>query len=277
MEKYCYLNGKIIETKNAKISINDIGILRGFGCFDFLRTYNGVPFLFNDHLRRFFNSANLMNLKPPISADEIKKIVGKLIIKNKAKNVGIRILLTGGYSFDGFSWNKNKPTFAILMQKLHLPDKKLYRDGIKLITYDYQRELPLAKTNNYATKLKLDSFRQEKKAFEILYLNNGNILEGASCNFFIFKNDVLITPKDDILLGTRRRLIINLAKKFFKVEERTLKLGEINEASEAFVSSTTRDILPVVKIDNINIGNGKVGNNTKKLIELYKNYVKENE
>jgi len=276
MEKYCYLNGKIVETKKANVSVTDIGILRGFGVFDGLRTYNGKPFLFERHYNRLKNSAKIIGLKFPLSKNETRIIIENLAKKNKVENTSVRIVLTGGNSENGTSFESKKPTFFILLHTLLPLSKEMYKNGVKMITVNHQREFPESKTNNYITKLKSESLRIKQKAHEILFVKNGYALEGATCNFFIFKNNKLITPKDDILFGIRRWLTLKVAKNHFKVEERKVKLSELLSADEAFITSTNRDILPVTIIDSHKIGNGKVGSDTKKLMELYNNYIIKN-
>ena len=102
-----------------------------------------------------------------------------------------------------------------------------------------------------------------------MFVSQGKILEGMGSNIFIFLCDILITPKKDILIGTTRNFVISLARKKFKVEEREVKMSELKKATECFVTSITKDILPVVKIDSYMIGKGKVGENTKRLMEMY--------
>ena len=273
MEKYCYLNGKIIDIKDAKVSITDIGILRGFGVFDGLRTYDGKPFLFDKHFERFQHSAKMLGLKIPLSKKETENIIIKLAKKNQVSDTSVRIVLTGGESEDGTGFDENKPTFYILLHTLLPISVKMYEDGISMITVNYQREFSEAKTNNYITKLANNSKRLKQGAHEILYISNGFVLEGATCNIFIIKNNKLITPKDNILYGTRRWLTLKVAKKDFKIEERKVEAKELFSADEAFITSCNRDILPVTKIDGKLIGDGNVGKNTKRLMKLYKQYV----
>lgn len=273
MEKYCYLNGKIVQFDKAKISIADIGLLRGFGVFDYLRTYDGKPFLLEDHLRRFKNSAKKMGLSLPIKDSELKVIIKKLIDKNKEPNVGIRLVLTGGKSSDGLGWDKKTPTFFVLLKKIETPSMKMYENGVKLMTVNFQREFPEAKTNNYITRIKYEPLLTKERAHEMLFIKDNRVLEGATCNVFIFKGDTLITPQKNILLGTRRNLVLKLAREMFKIEERELKTSELIEADEVFITSTTRDIMPVSKIDEQKIGNGKPGLRTKKLTLILKNYI----
>jgi len=272
--KYCYLNGKIIELKDAKVSVTDIGVLRGFGVFDFLKVKDGKMLLIDRHLERLNNSIEKTNLKLPVSRGEIIKIIDKLLEKNKVADAGVRIVLTGGESVDGMTYNPSKPTIFILLQELHQYPDKIYQNGVKLITFEHQRELPEAKTNNYITKMKLQGEKEKAGAFEILYVYKGHVLEGATSNFFIFKNDTLITAKkDDILLGTRRGLVLELAREKFEIEERKINIEELRQANEAFIVSTTPNIVPVVQIDGQKIGDGKVGANTKYLMERLGNYL----
>ncbi len=274
MAKYCYLNGKIVPVKKASVSVYDLGLLRGFGVFDFLRVYNGKPFLLKEHLVRLANSARLLNLKVPLSRKEITDVIDKLLKKNHLKEATVRIVLTGGESNDGLHCDYNSPTFFILTKAAPNYPPSLYKNGIKLMTFEHQREVSQAKTTNYLTMISLQNIKEKKKAFEILYTSKGLVLEGASCNFFIFKGNTLITPKDNILMGTTRNFILKLAKGKFKIEARPLRLKELNKATEAFIASVTREILPVVKIDNLKIGQGKVGQNTKHLMDLFRKYVK---
>ncbi len=169
MKKYCFLNGKIIEENKAGLDLDDIGILRAYAVFDYLRTYNGKPFLFNEHWKRFQNSAKMLNLKIPISRQEAKLIVQKLLNKNKFKESSIRTVLTGGKIKNGMDYNKNKPHFYIIITKIHESPKSFYKNGVNLITHEYQRENFEAKTINYITAIKLGEIRSLNKANDILY------------------------------------------------------------------------------------------------------------
>jgi branched-chain amino acid aminotransferase len=273
MKKYCFINGSITTIDKAKINVCDIGLLRGYGVFDYLRSYNGKSFLVQEHLNRFKKSAALLNIRIPFSEKKIENIINKLLVKNKIKNAGIRLVLTGGKSEDGINYNIDFPTFFILIDDIHSYPQSVYKKGVALITFEHQREKPDAKSNNYITMVGLKALKKRKKAFEVLYTSNDKILEGTTCNFFIFKGDTLITSKDNILHGTRRNLTLRLAKGKFKIEERPVSLNELRKAKEAFITSTSRDIIPVVKVDNLKIGNGMVGKNTKFIMRLFQNFV----
>ncbi len=269
MKKYCYFNGKVITEDKAHISISDLGLLRGYGAFDFLRTYNGKPFLLKEHLNRLENSVRKIGLKIPISKNETSKIIGELMQKNKLCNATIKIVITGGHSNDGITCDFGSPTMFIIVRNIPQYSPEIYKKGIKMIACDYQRDCPQAKTTYYGNMMKLQKKMKKMKATEILYTSSGYIREGATSNFFIFKGNKLVTPKDNVLSGTTGNYIMKLAKGTFKVEKKDLKSAEIKQATEAFITSTTREIFPVTEIDNMKIGDGKVGKNTKKLMELF--------
>lgn len=274
--KYCYLNGKIIILNKARISPNDIVILRGYAVFDFMRTYNGKPFLLKEHFDRLRKSAEELNLKVPCSELTIKKIIKTLLIKNKMEEAGIRIIITGGITEDSMSPGLT-PTMLILTEKLKKLPENVYTEGAKLITFEYQRDIPLAKTTDYLIAVKLQPIRRQNKAIEVLYTKNGLILECTTSNFFIFKGNTLITPKNNVLIGTTRNFVIKLAKRVkFQIEERDLSLKELKSANEAFITATTKEIAPIIRINDQKIGNGKVGKNTKILMELFLKNTKKN-
>lgn len=271
MAKYCYLNGKILPFAKASLPLNDLCVLRGYGVFDFLRTYNGKPFLLNEHLTRLRNSAREIGLTLPLSLSKLKNIIDQLLKKNGHEESYIRIVLTGGPTNDGIT--PSSPTLFILTDKLKPVPASLYKKGIKLMTHEYLRDLPRAKTTNYIEAVRLQKKKQRVGAFEILYVAEGKILECTTSNFFLFRGPTLVTPKNDVLIGTTRNVVIALAKKHCTVEERDILLSERETANEAFITATNKEILPVVKIDNRVIGNGKVGPNTNLLLRLFREYV----
>ena len=270
--KYCYLNGKIILAAKARIHPTDIGFLRGYGVFEFLRTYNGKLFLYDEHIKRLKNSAKLLNLKIPVGERELKRVINKIILKNGFKNSTIRIILTGGKTEDGMTLGH--PSLLILTGEFKRPSDVLLEKGAKLITLEHKREIPEAKTMSYISAVRLYNARAKKEnAFEIVYIHNGKILECSTSNFFIVKGNTIITPQKDILKGTTRNLVIQLAKKKFKVEEREIKISELKSADEAFITATNKEIIPVAQIDGQKIAGGKVGENTKILMRMFSDYV----
>lgn len=273
MSDFCYLNGKILPFNNAFLNLDDLGTLRGYGVFEVLKTVNGKIFLFDEHFSRLKNSAEYLGIKLPHKKSEIEEIIKKLILKNKIKDATIRIVLTGGRSFDAMIFNSNTPTFYILVSEFKALQRKLFKNGVRLITVPYARDFSEFKTINYIKAVKIMNERRKKENFfEILYVSDGKILEASTSNFFIFIGDKLITPKEGVLKGITRNLVLNIAKKDFDIEERDLKIEELPCVSEAFLSATNKDILPVIKIDDKIIGDEKPGKNTKILMEKFKDF-----
>jgi branched-subunit amino acid aminotransferase/4-amino-4-deoxychorismate lyase len=272
MTYYAYVNGKISPAAEAAVSVNDLGLLRGYAVFDYMRTYNRKPFLIDRHLTRFANSAKTLGLRVPLSEKEIEETIAGLISKgNEKSDVGIRFVLTGGTTSDGIT--PSSPTFIIIIESLTEQSEELYNKGIKLITHEFQREIPKVKTTNYKKAIQLLPEKMRQDAFEVLYCSLGNILETTRNNFFIFKGDTLITPNENVLPGITRGFVLELAKGKFNIEERVLKVSELKEADEAFITGTTKKILPVVQVDQQTIADGKPGKNSIKLLELFNNYL----
>lgn len=273
MIKYCYFNGKFIAENKARLGLYDLGLLRGYGVFDFMRSYQGRVILLDEHLKRLAKSAKLAGLKVPFAKMKIKSVIRKLLRLNKLEQACIRIVITGGQSQDGITYDDSSPTFFILTRPVSPQNNLVCQQGVKLITVGHQRPLAEAKTTCYLIRLLKQKEKQRQRAYEILYCDNGLALECSTSNFFIFKGQTLITAKDNILKGTRRALVLKLAKAKFKVEERPLLVSELKNASEAFLTSTVRNIVPVVRIDKIKIGDGRVGKHTRYLMERLNKYI----
>lgn len=269
------VNGKILRPQDASILVSDLSILRGFGVFDFFRTQFNRPFMMEDHLLRIEVSAQGLGLDLPLSKEAIAGQVEELIHLNNFKETGIRIIVTGGYTEDSFT--PQRPNLIIKPEAFHSPPANYYDDGVKLILHEFQREYPQFKTINYITAIMQRKRCAEEGALDTLLHFGGKILEVTRSNFFIIKGEILITPQANILLGITRKTILSLAKDFYKVEEREISLQELEEADEAFLTGSTKKIMPVVQVENHKIGNGKPGKITRRLMNLFseveKNYV----
>jgi branched-chain amino acid aminotransferase len=268
-EEYCYLNGKIVPIQEAKIPITDIGLLRGYAIFDSIAAMNGSIIFFDEHYERFVRSARIMHLKIPVSKHKTEAMIYKLLRKNHFSSSRIKLVLTGGKLLGGLDYDVRSANLFILVQKGSIPKEKDYLQGVKLITYEHQREISAAKSNDYITAVNIQSLRRRAGAAEILYIFEGKVLEATTSNFFIVKGERLITAKNDVLKGIVRGKIVQCAKKFMDVEERIVKASELRTADEAFITSTFKKVLPVVRINNLVIGNGRVGQKTKLLMEQY--------
>jgi branched-chain amino acid aminotransferase len=267
---FYFLNNKIILAEDARISVKDLSILRGFAIFDFFRTQHGRPFMIDDYLHRFKTSAQLVGLPLWHSVSDLKMVVDELLKVNKLPEAGIRLVLTGGESHNAYT--PAEPNFIILIEENHWPSSEVFTNGIKLITYPYQREFSQVKSINYFNALMLRDKMSKEGAMDILYHNAGELREATRSNFFIVLGKTIVTPDKHILYGITRKKTLELARNNFNVEERTVKLTELKYADECFITGTTKKIMPVVNIDGKPIGNGKRGNATKKLMEMFRDF-----
>lgn len=271
-----YVNDRMVDGSTASISVFDLGLIRGYGVFDRLRTYHGRPFHFADHLKRLQFSAEKIHLPLPKKIEEIKTIIEQLLIKSTAQGeLDIRIIVTGGDSMDGLTLS-GKSSLIILIAPFCPPPEKHYKEGIIAGTSTFSRSFPQCKTTQYLPAIVALERGKKSGAAEVLYLNEKNeILEGATSNFFGFKKGSLITAHGpEILSGITREIVLNLAKPFFSIEKRNLHLDEVSSLDEAFITSSNRGIVPVVQINNCTIGNRLPGKNTLFLREKFSEYTK---
>jgi branched-subunit amino acid aminotransferase/4-amino-4-deoxychorismate lyase len=272
MKHYCYVNGEIKSTSDAVIGVSDLALQRGYGVFDFARTYNGKLFHFNDHIDRLKHSAAALHLRLPISDSEIYKISEQLIKDSKLERPSVRFILTGGCASAAYLFED--PNFIIVAEELPTYPEEVYTKGAKLITVEYQRELPHVKSINYLNAVRLEPLKRERHAFDILYYSKNGVTECPRSNFFMFKNDTLVTPAFHILYGITRKIVLKLAKDHFSIEERLIPVDEINNVDEAFITSTSKGIVPIIKIDDFEINGGVIGDRTKMVIKLFNEYTR---
>jgi branched-chain amino acid aminotransferase len=267
----CY-NGALIDAKDVLISPYDLGLVRGYAVFDVMRTFNGKPFLCPGHYKRLRNSAKEIGLTLPVSSREFATIVENLLRINGFRESRIRTVLTGGPSPDGYS-PVGKETYFILIEEIvPLPDR-IYLRGAKVITVEYYRECPRIKSTNYVAAMQHHREKVKRGAIEILYTHRGKALEGSVSNLFMVSKNRLVTPKNDMLSGITRNLVIKLSKKRgIPIYEREISLKELLKADEIFMTSTTKGIVPIVKVDGTRIGKGKVGAVTASLTDDFRKY-----
>ncbi len=260
-----YINGQWVHPDEATISINDMAILRGYSVFESLRTYNHRPFHLDEHLQRLYRSAILIEMEIPWSSKQIASVVREVIARNTYQHAAIRLLVTGGESEDGIL-PSGKPLLAVLITPLGERDMERFAKGCKLITTKLQRISPEAKTANYIAAVRALKEAVRRDAADALFVNErDHVLEATRSNFFIFRGDTLITPRRGILIGVTRNVVLELARNLFAVEERPILLEELALADEAFITSSSKEITPVVQIDDLVIGDGKPGPRTYEL------------
>jgi len=267
MAYYGFLNGQILPADQLTIGTTDLGLLRGYGLFDYFRTYNGRPFQWDWYWGRFTNSAAMLHMSVPIQKEEAYRTVMTLLEKSGGADMAFRFVLTGGYSSDSIS--VQQPNLLIVAEELPAQQLIQYERGIKVILDEYVREMAKVKTTDYKRVILLATAIQAAKAQDVLYHKDGEISELSRSNFFLFKGNHLITPNRHILHGITRRTILHLAESDFQIEERPVLLSELYDADELFTTSTTKHVLPITQVGELTIADGLRGERTKYLQERF--------
>ena len=281
MKNITYINSKFVKHSDAKISVEDRGFLFADSIYELISVFNKKIIDIDQHLNRLRSSLNKVKIKYNFNKKKIKKIINKLIKLNNVINGYIYIQITRGVAERKHEFPKQyKPTTIIFTKNLNI-DKKLYEKGVKIITISDLRWLRRdIKTTSLLPNVLSKQLAVEKNAFESWLIDNGNVTEGSASNAWIIKssNTIITHPANNkILKGVTRDTVIKILKKNnFNVREKPFNLIEAKNAKEAFLTSSTMSVVPVVKIDNYNISNGKPGDITKKIMYLYNNYINKN-
>ena len=268
-----YVDGQFVEEDKAVISVKDISVLRGFGVFDFLITYNKRPFRLKQHVERLQNSARLIGLDIKLSTDEICTITEETVKRNTHHDESnIRLVYTGGIAADGVTPGGNGHLMVMVTPKHQLPEW-WYTDGVKIITVDFQRIFPLSKSTNYLTAVYALGLAKEQNAVESIHVSPDNQLqEGTTTNIFLIQGNRLITPEKNILPGVTRSAILELAADHFDVEVRDTNKNELSDADEVFITASNKEVVPVITVDDLTIGNGKPGPKTLKMMQVWRDH-----
>ena len=279
MGQKVWLNGKLVDREDAKISVFDHGLLYGDGVFEGIRSYNGRVFRLKEHIRRLFDSANGIRLAIPLAADELAKAVADTLQANGLKDAYIRVVVTRGVGTLGLDPNRcQSPTVFIITDKIVLYPPELYENGLEIITAATMRNHPNAvnprlKSLNYLNNILAKIEAIDAGTLEAVMLNHqGFVAECTGDNLFIVRDGVLFTPPiaAGILEGITRDEIIAIAGDFdIKVREENLTRYDLYVADECFLTGTAAEVIPVVRIDKRTIGNGHPGPVTKRLLEEF--------
>jgi len=265
---FTFINGEYIPFSQSSVHVSDLIIQRGYAVFDFFLVRDRVPRFLSFHLDRFIHSAALLDLSLSYTKEELSDIVSQLIGKNGIQNSSVKIILTGGSSTDDFTLSPDKSTLIMINKPFEVKWPEAWEKGASLITAKYQREVPEAKTINYIRSVSLSQKLAESGAAEVLYADRNWVRECSRSNVFYVKENCVYTPKSKILAGVTRKRILQLTG--YQIRVKDFKIEDLLSADEVFITSTTKGVLPIVKIDSKIISNGKIGvvtNGIKKEIE----------
>lgn len=272
MIRYYHLNGQLVPAAEASLLVSDLSILRGYGIFDYFLVRQGQPLFIEDYLDRFYRSAELLFMTIPASRDELRAHIMDVINANGLADAGMRLLLTGGYAEDGYT--PVRPNLLILQHPPGGFPEKDYRDGVKLISHHFQREIPEVKSINYVTGIRLIGQMKAAGATEVLYHDGQHLRETVRANLFlVMPDDQIITPGDLILRGITRKHVMQLARERYSLQEQEVPVSALMAATEVFITSSTKGVLPVTRIDDLTIGGGRPGPVTQYLMERWEHHV----
>lgn len=268
MHAFSFFNDSVVNYTDLNLHISDLGIQRGFAIFDYFQIKNGKIHWKDDYFDRFYNSAELADLIVPFNPSELEDIIKDIINKNESPNSFIKLLLTGGYSDDGFNY-PGKSNFMILNYEKKEKDPAVYENGVNLISTYYQRPTPEIKTTNYFMSASLYKKRKQYNAVDVLYHLDGIVTEASRANFYIIRDEEIFTTEDDVLPGVTRKNFLSTIEKHYMVNRQNVWLEDIWDADGAFITSTTKGVMPIVKIDDTEIAGGKVTDIMKDVMTIF--------
>ncbi|MDP3790775.1 MAG: branched-chain-amino-acid transaminase [Candidatus Omnitrophota bacterium] len=281
MNEKIYINGKLLNADNAKISIFDRSFLYGDAVFETMRGYAGVIFRLDKHLDRLIRSLRVLKIRHTYTKDYLKEAINKTLRANKLKSAYARLVVTRGQGRFGIGYKDSfTPNLIIVAKNFDGYPEWMFSKGVAAkITGATNEYSPLSniKTANYLNFI-LARFDAQAAGFDEAILTNtkGHITEGATSNIFLVKSDHIITPSinSGVLPGVTRSVIIEIAKKLkISIREKAVSRRELIQADEVFLTNSLAEVLPVTKVDSKRIGAGIVSPITKLLHISYQKQV----
>lgn len=274
-----WLDGKLVDQSEAKISVFDHGLLYGDGVFEGIRFYSGRVFRLEEHIQRLFDSARAIILKMPWTQEEVCRYTCETCAANGLTDGYIRLVVTRGAGELGLNpYLCPKPSMFIIASTIQLYPEEFYREGLSIITCATRRPapgalMPQVKSLNYLNNVMAKVEAIQSGAMEAVMLNEqGYVAECTGDNLFLVKNGTLFTPliSDGALDGITRAVIIEIAAKLgVPVVEKSLTRYDIFTADECFLTGTAAEVIPVVELDRRTIGSGKPGPLTSSFLDAF--------
>jgi len=275
-----YIDGKLYDKENAKISVYDHGLLYGDGVFEGMRSYGGRVFRLAEHIDRLWDSAKAIWLEIPMTKSEMTKAVNDTLAVNDIKDGYVRLIVTRGVGTLGLDPNKcATPSIIIIADHIALYPEELYQKGLEIVTVSVPRTHPAAlspriKSLNYLNNILAKIEGMQAGCIEALMLNHkGEVAECTGDNIFLVHAGRISTPPVDagILEGITRNAVIGLAREAgTEVCEVALTKYDAYVADEIFLTGSAAELIPVVKLDGRTIGDGKPGPVTRDLTARFK-------
>jgi branched-chain amino acid aminotransferase len=239
-----------------------------------LRTYGTTPFRLRDHIRRLESSASQIALALPWSAEQLEEIVLETYRRNEIPDASIRIVVTGGPSAN-FMTPQGKPSLVVMVHPIIPNPASYYTQGCRATSTLVERTMATVKSLNYIGAIVAMDEANKTGAVEALYLDaEDRLTEGTRANLFVVHDNLLITPREGVLKGITRQVVLEIAATEFEVVEGPIHYQDLDAFDEAFLTSTTKEVLPLVQIDQHMIGTGLPGPKTKRIMQLFHAYAR---
>jgi branched-chain amino acid aminotransferase len=276
------VNGRIAGEHEAVISVFDHGFLYGEGIYETLRTYNGRPFLFDRHMRRLRNSARLITLDIPLGDETLAARIRETTAATDLNGMEayIRVLVTRGVGDLTYDLAATPtPSFVIIVKPLVEPPREAYERGVKVVLVDIVRNSPrtvdpMIKSNNLMNQALAGQEAIRRGGFEGVMRNSrGELTECTTANLFVVTRGTALTPplESGLLPGITREFLFEIGRDIgVDVREQVLRDADLFGADEAFLTSTTREAVPIVTVDDRTIGAGTPGPVTLKLLNAFR-------
>lgn len=261
-------NGDILPVDRAVIPLNDIHYAYGYGVYETIRVADGQARFLEAHCKRLLESARIISLEHTFTVAAIAAAAEKLIHKNGVQSCNLKIMLLG-------STTPEKASFDILCLNPLFPDRKLYKEGAHTIAVEVERPFPHAKTLNMLPSYLARRDARAAGAYDALLVNrDGCITESTACNFFALKSKTIFSaPKAEILLGVTRDNLLKLAGKHgYEIQEQPLKLTDIRDFDNVFLTSTSSKIMPIRSIDKQTWQ--EISPALRELMQLFDNFIR---
>ena len=272
-----FLNGELLPSDQAKISVFDRGFLLGDGVYEVIPAYSGVLFRLDEHLQRLQNSLDEIRLDNPYVYDEWVAMLNRLVAKNYASDLSVYLQVTRGIAVRAHAFPADiKPTVFAMTNPITPLSESYYEQGVACVTVEDNRWTRCnVKAISLLPNVLLHQQAVDQGAIEAILCRKGHITEGAACNIFaVFGNELATPPKSaELLPGITRDLILELAQENgIQTSECEITLEEFKLADEVWLTSSTKEILPVTKLNDQPVGDGKPGKVFQAMREIYKAY-----
>ncbi len=269
-----FLNGKFVTEAELLISPRDLGFTRGYAVADFLVTSNGLPFKLSEHIERLFISADIIRLKIPWSKEIITAWAKETLNKNaEPKEKTLKIIISGGIAHG--MHQAITPTIVMIVDAYIQQPPEYYEHGVKAIAVNYKRQYPEAKHTHYVEAIKQLDKVSDNVIDEVIYYDESQVFEGAGCNLFAVIDNVLITPKSNIVAGVTRNVLLEILKLDIPIQIKDLTFTDLLRATEIFLTGSSKKVRGVIEINGKPVRNGKVGEITREVAKQYDDYIQE--